>query len=509
MTITRGKYFDIYNPVIVEDIPCLDYSDFRSWVDCSITEGLHLSAFMPFDYCTATKEPIAHSLLAIFANNASSEVNIAALEVSGNEYESLTPDFPQFHIFEREIYENRGIMPIGHPWLKPVRFPSDSKFADSASLPDVGEIDFFRVSGEEIHQVAVGPVHAGIIEPGHFRFQCHGEIVHHLEISLGYQHRGLEKMLRGKHGVATMKAIEVAAGDSTIANALAYSYNIEKLSSTKVSENAELLRLVALELERCANHIGDLGAMAGDVGYLPTMSYCGRIRGDFLNMTALLCGNRFGRGLVSPGGTAYSLDNNVKDELLRRLEFGRKDFLSAVDILWDSSSVLARFEDTGTVSADIAKKIGMVGVAARASGVEIDARSNRQSEVYRRFDEFVTAIEKCGDVAARARVRYNEVINSINLIQKFLERLDTHKELKVAKSAVKSNRIAVSFVEGWRGEICHIAQTDDSGNFKEYKIVDPSMHNWYGLALAMRGEKISDFPICNKSFSLSYCGFDL
>ncbi len=368
-------------------------------------------------------------------------------------------------------------------------------------------MDYYRVEGEEIHEVAVGPVHAGIIEPGHFRFQCHGEVVFHLEISLGYQHRGVERALIGGPDKRTIHYMETSAGDTSVGHATAYCQAVEALSNTKKTARAQSVRGITLELERLANHVGDLGALAGDVGYLPTSSYCGRIRGDFLNMTALICGNRFGRGLICPGGVGFDMDHAMANQLLARLNAAEVDTQIAVELLWNTPSVMARFEDVGHVPAQICQELGMVGPTARACGVRRDVRHDQPSGIFR-FTQIPVSAWYTGDVFARAYVRWMEIQRSIVFIREQLQALPD-SPLRVLPEKLPPNRLAVSLIEGWRGEICHVAITGSQGRFSRYKIVDPSFHNWAGLAYGLRSQQISDFPLCNKSFNLSYCGHDL
>jgi Ni,Fe-hydrogenase III large subunit len=413
-------------------------------------------------------------------------------------------------LFEREIAEQWQERPEGHPWLKPVRFqpPRRAAGADGAdSRAAIGVADFFRMDGEEIHEVAVGPVHAGVIEPGHFRFQCHGETVHHLEISLGYQHRGVERALVNGPTARTIHYMETLAGDTTIGHATAYCGAVEALSSLRVPSRAEAIRAVAAELERIANHIGDLGALAGDVGFLPTMSYCGKIRGDALNMTAMLCGNRFGRGLIVPGGVAYDVDEDLAAHLLLRLDDVERDATGAVELLFDNPSVLARFEGPGALSMELAQQIGLVGVAARACGVPCDIRREFPYGLYQ-FTQIPVCTWPTGDCFARAYVRWLEVQQSLAFVREQLRSLPAGPTRHDAKPP-KPNAMVVTLAEGWRGEICHVAATGADGRFAFYKVIDPSFHNWLGLACALREQQISDFPLCNKSFNLSYCGHDL
>ncbi len=427
-----------------------------------------------------------------------------------NSLPSIVLTCPEAHLFEREIAEQCGLALDGHPWLKPVRYQPGMQKTDARgnlapALPGSGA--FYRVEGEEVHEVAVGPVHAGIIEPGHFRFQCHGEKVYHLEIALGYQHRGIERALaKGPHP-ASLYQMETVAGDTTIGHASAYAMVNEALGDIQASTAAEAVRALALELERLANHCGDMGALAGDVGFLPTMSFCGRLRGDFLNMTALLCGSRFGRGLIRPGGTLFGCSPQQSRELIRRLHAIRLDYGDAVRILFDADLVMTRFDKTGIVSREDALAAGLVGPAARACGIARDVRSDHPFGFYRACGlPMQTAAS--GDVLARAQVRWKESVATMDYVHERLDYMPEGDTMRACPPA-RPEMLAVALVEGWRGEICHTAITDKAGRFLRYKIVDPSFHNWTGLALALRNEQISDFPLCNKSFNLSYCGFDL
>lgn len=450
-------------------------------------------------------------LTAVVARDREASLYVLTASV-GPEYLSLTSECPQAHWFEREIWEQWGIIPAEHPWLKPIRFQPGVRSEVSDCAPSTqpvicGSTKFFQVEGAEVHEVAVGPVHAGVIEPGHFRFQCHGETVFHLEISLGYQHRGVERGLVGGPDPRTVHYIETLAGDTTIGHGLAYCRAVEAMSGTRVPARAQVIRGVACELERIANHLGDLGALAGDVGYLPTMSYCGRIRGEVLNMTALLCGNRFGRGLLRPGGVMYDVTAELATELVRRVRRIGKDARVAVELLWDSPSVLARFDDAGSLSADVADQLGLVGVAARACGIARDIRHDYPSGIYR-FAQIPVSTWHSGDVFARAYVRWLEVQRSLAFVEEQLGALPVGPVRHVVGS-LAADAMVVTLSEGWRGEICHVAATDSGGRFLHYKVIDPSFHNWFGLAVAMRNQPISDFPLCNKSFGLSYCGHDL
>ncbi|NQW18737.1 MAG: NADH-quinone oxidoreductase subunit C [Chloroflexi bacterium] len=474
----------------LDSIPESSFEQFRSALLAEVSGGARVVNF--------SAQPIGEVraiLFAVLADDAQGSLRVLKTRVDDS-YPSLTPDCPQVHMFEREMWENLGLTPVGHPWLKSVR-----SHDDPANHP------FFTMVGQDVHEVAVGPVHAGVIEPGHFRFQCTGEVVQHLEVQMGYQHRGVESAMVGGPHKRTMSQIETVAGDTTIGHAIAYCEAIEALSGTQVPERAQALRALALELERLANHVGDLGAIANDIGYLPPAAFCGRLRGDLLNVTTTLTGSRMGRSFVRPGGVTQDIDDAMLTELRATLDTARSQCVDATGLLFDSRSSVARMTGTGVITADECRELGIVGVAARASGVEVDVRMHHPTGWYESAG-LSPVVETTLDSLARVTVRRNEIEQSFAIAEKLLKALPGGP-IRVTCADLKSNSFAVSMVEGWRGEIVHLATTDADGRFATYKIVDPSFRNWSAVTTAMRGEQISDFPLCNKSFNLSYCGFDL
>ncbi len=499
-------------PLPLADVPVLPFDAFAE----QLVEQLQGNSSGLSALFGVPRSDLSVRLYAVTNRATAGLFTVMAADV-GDRYPSLTVNTPQAHWFEREIAEQWGVVPEGHPWLKPIRFHrsyADGRDAwgrspDDEVLPGVqpAGTDYFKVRGEEVHEVAVGPVHAGVIEPGHFRFQCHGENVFSLEIELGFQHRGIERQLIGGPDKRSLHFMETLAGDTSVGHGTAYCQIREGLADVEAPLRAHAIRGIAMELERLANHTGDLGALAQDIGFLPTASFCGRLRGDWLNATALICGNRFGRSLVRPGGVRFDIDASMAHELQRRVESAFRDVSGAANLLWNTPTVMARFEDCGEVPRHVADDLGLVGMAGRACGIDRDARRDFPFGIYR-FHQIPVSTWHTGDVFARAYVRWLEIQRSVRFIRDQLRSLPG-TDIQRDAGPLRPDSLIVSVTEGWRGEICHVALTDSDGRFSHYKVVDPSFHNWIGLAMALRNQEISDFPVNNKSFNLSYCGHDL
>jgi Ni,Fe-hydrogenase III large subunit len=492
--------------VNVSDIPVLEYDAFTEQTLTLLKKREH-HAVDYFTTCTGNKLRFfiliaGDDTHTIYLYSHVQDRNVKVLN-------SLTAHHYPMHVFEREIFEEHGILFVGHPWLKPLRYPNERADRNAA----MSNYPFYTIESEELHEVGVGPVHAGVIEPGHFRFICHGENVLHLEIQLGYQHRGLSGLFASSRNMLHRALLaESIAGDSAIGHVLAFSQAAEALCSFIPPSTLQTERIVALEMERIAVHIGDTAALCGDVGYQLGQAACEALRTIVINTMQDWCGNRFGKGLIRPGGTNFPLSADIAGHIMEKLDEVRKRFGNAADLVYNNTGILSRFENTGTVSLAQARHLGAVGVSARASGLKRDVRASHPFQAYTEMKYSPPALDT-GDVLARGYMRKLEADISFMVIMKLL---DTSRESGSDISPkpdylmkFKPETLSVSLTEGWRGEISHCIITDETGEVLAARLKDPSIHNWTMLALAVRGAEISDFPLCNKSFNLSYCGHDL
>lgn len=483
-------------PFELSAIPELPVLEFEAELRQTLSEGSRMMGLFAIEASGESKK-----VLAVAGNNETSQIYlITGVFPKGSErFTSFANEFPNTNYFECELAENSLIVPEGHPWLRPVR----KQNTILGNIP----YEFYRMEGDEVHEVAVGPVHAGVIEPGHFRFQCHGELVYHLEINLGFQHRGVEKLLLTPDDNKRAILVESIAGDTTVGHSLAYSLAMEALSKTGVSLRASVIRSIAEELERIAMHLSGLSGIANDVGFAIGAASYGRLRTLVINSLLLISGSRFGRGLIRPGGVMYDLTEGAKKKITDNLLQVQKDVGEINGFMFSSTSVMSRLEAAGKVHYKWASEIGMVGPAARASGVRTDVRSDFPYGAYR-YHAMQTVTLDSGDVFARARMRSLEIEESLGyILERFVD--IPQGELRSGLNPLKENSGVISLTEGWRGEIMHAILTGGDGKIKTYKVKDPSFNNWYGLALSVRNEGISNFPLCNKSFDLSYSGHDL
>lgn len=482
---------DHINPYLCNEQEILSLTDFTERITTLWKSGYYPQFLF---------SPRAGELCCGMLIDNAAPVIISTMLPEGGSFPSLSNDIPAFHILERELWEETGIVPLNHPWLKPLRYPLDSKFR-------MEDHPFLSSESPSLHEVGVGPVHAGVIEPGHFRFICRGETVEHLEIQLGYQHRGVNKLflkgdLRNKICLA-----ESIAGDTSIGHGLAYCLAVEALCGIRVDGALAAIRNIALELERVAMHLADLSALSGDVAYLSGLNFFAALRTSIINSSLAICGSRFGKRWLTPGGLNYGLSRDQNRTLRQTLEDARKQIVRTANALFSNAGVQNRFDSTGSISRQDAIDLNLSGITAKAAGL---ARDSRHGFPLPSQAEFQILTCDTGDVHARAWLRYQEILQSLAMINDMLATLpDVNPPSSMHLPDVQPDRFVVSIVEGWRGRIAHVARTDYQGNAEFYRVYDPSMHNWFALALAVRGEGISDFPLCNKSFDLSYCGNDL
>ena len=432
-------------------------------------------------------------------------------------FASLAKDIYSASIFEREIKEMFGIEPAGNPDLRSLKlhdevwpkgyYPLRKDFIRPRETAVEGPRYIFkRVEGEGIFEIPVGPVHAGIIGPGHFRFSAAGEPIINLEIRLGWKHRGIEKLLEGRTAPEAVKIFECISGDTAFGYSMAFCRGIEKILGIDIPVRPRLLRVLYLELERLYNHANDIGGIALDVGFTFPAQFASLIKETILRLNEALSGSRYLKGINTVGGVERNIDSAgcglIREELMKI----QKDFLALEGMLFSSISFMDRVDSTGILRAKTACDLGITGLAARASGITQDLRKVF-SDIYGSFS-FNTAKEHSGDVAARLKVRCAEAKESINIIRQALERLDeAGPEIKAAGR--EKAGAALGCVEAWRGPVLVWTRLSAGGKIERCKIVDPSFHNWDGLSFAVLGNIIPDFPLCNKSFDLSYSGNDL
>jgi len=458
---------------------------------------------------------VAVDMLLLDTRQGGGTILSAPLPKGVCEYPALTPYLPAAHWAERAVGDFFGLHAAGHPRWKSLLLHDPMWPADLFPLAGAEQATcrrepyrFLEVQGEGIHEIPVGPIHAGIIEPGHFRFSCVGEIVTNLEIRLGYQHRGIEKRLTEVPWQQARFVAESASSDTAAGNALAHAVAVEQLLGITVPERAAALRTIALEIERLGNHLGDLGALSGDIGYSAGAALFPPLRGATLALAQLLTGNRRQRWFIRPGGVARDLDATR----LRALRQGVIELARRAEehtpLVLENPGVIERMDGTGRLTPALARDFGIVGPAGRASGSGYDARLHFTHGLFPALAP-PPAHRETGDVLARAQIKADEIAASLAIITQLLEMLPETPVCAPLPPSLPASAIGIGIVEAWRGELLHWLITDEAGNIARYAIKDPSFNNWTGLAIAVRGNLVTDFPLCNKSFNLSYSGNDL
>jgi len=439
--------------------------------------------------------------------------------VHNNSYKSLTLRFPQLHWFERILWDLFGIVPRQHPRLKPIvvheQYPPDffplrgRQFLPGDERVERAPVNYMEVHGTGVWELPVGPIHAGIIEPGHFRFSCFGETILNLELYLGYVHRGVEKRMTEVPWQKARFVAESAGTDTAAAHALAHAIAIESLFEVEIPAAAQALRTVALEIERVAMHIADIAGIMTDIGLVGMAAAMAKLRGTALNTGQLITGSRFLRSYVLPGGVASIPTAAQAAQVKVSMDELRKQLKPLLSMLQNNYAALARMEGIGTVKRSLAMEFGLVGIAARGSGVNYDTRSHFAHGLYPQEAPLI-ATEAGGDILARTQVRIEELWSSLDIIKKLIS---TGADAAVAHISLPeqlpANAQTAGIVESFRGELIHLCVTGEDGRIKRYVIKDASFNNWTAIPIAVRNNLIADFPLCNKSLSLSYSGNDL
>ena len=445
----------------------------------------------------------------------------AAIDAAAKGFPSIAAKHPAANWFEREVMDLFGLVPEGHP--NPARVALHDDWPDGAwalrkdfpfdqAIPRVpGDFHPFRpVTGEGVFQVPVGPVHAGIIEPGHFRFGVAGEPILYLQLRLFYVHKGTEKQFERtpwRHGLWLAQSI---SGDTSVGHALAYAHAIERLADVTVPARAATLRVVLLELERLYNHIADIGALATDVAFTVAASRAQALREGLVRMQDQLFGTRLLRHTVALGGVRRDLSPDGSAALRAHLTAFERQFDPLITMLIDAGTFTDRVDGTGILTGEAAHSLGVVGMAARASGLDGDFRRDHPHDAYADF-RFEVPVEEGGDVRARLMVRAREVEQSLVILRQALDGLSATAGTPVAAALpeqLPARASALGWVEAWRGPCLYWIATDDRGQLARVKVTDPSFLNWPGLVHSVPGNIIPDFPVINKSFNLSYSGND-
>jgi Ni,Fe-hydrogenase III large subunit/Ni,Fe-hydrogenase III component G len=445
-------------------------------------------------------------------------VVVAEHRIADTEYPSypgLAVLFPSAGRMQRAVFDLLGIRATGRDtrgWLRHGGWPEEvfplrRDFDGSTQYAVKSEpYPFVEVEGDGVHEIAVGPVHAGIIEPGHFRFSVVGEKVLRLEERLGYTHKGIAKLFQRMRQEDGHRLAARISGDSAVAFSWAWCAAQEAVTETQCPVRAVHLRALALEHERISNHLGDLGALGNDAGFAFGLTQFSRLKEDLLRVNAELFGTRYLMDFIVPGGVAQDLPRNTAEmlsELYSRLEEAVREMGSIYD---EHAGIQDRFRGAGCVTTDLAKQLGALGIAGRASGIPRDLRVDHPWPPYDSLTPRIVT-ETAGDVAARARARFEEVLESLRLSREIVEGLSDGL-IWTGVPPWQRNRSAMGLIEGWRGPVIIAIETGEGGAIRSCHAHDPSVQNWSLLEHAILGNIVPDFPLINKSFNLSYSGQD-